>query len=100
MTSKTISPNTLTSSGKLDSVADADGNSRLPSYIPMYVLNLGSYTNGQACAAASKRGGTSRPAIRGRFPAQKREFHAAPPTARPARWNSAQPRRQDRKSVV
>ena len=48
MTSKTISPNILTSSGKLDSVAGADGNSRLPSYIPMYVLNLGSYTNGQA----------------------------------------------------
>lgn len=48
MTSKTINAYVLTSSGKLDSVADENGDSRLPAYTPMYVLNLDSYTNGQA----------------------------------------------------
>jgi len=48
MTSVTITPNRLTSSGLLDSVAGEDGSNRLPSYTPMYVLRLNEYANGQA----------------------------------------------------
>lgn len=47
MTNVTITPNRLTSSGKLDSVADSNGNNRLPSYTPLYVLKLDSYADGQ-----------------------------------------------------